>query len=249
MTVPISGSSRQEQPFCSRKAWNCFQLHCYQKEFWFLFHFKVYKKATQFPPSCCRCILLSVTRWPSGHGWAAHRCHRCWKGGGLWFTWGVFSRWGWLPWHSDRLRNMLQSSTITITSEQAEAVELKVFKTYTQHQKCSFSCGSNQKITEPCKFFTYVADGRALLLLLFSGPLFWETQPQGQFPALCKTHVSYTRSQRGSNLLCTRKGFMASLVHWEWCHIHGGCHISLRKCSLKSLSASFFMYDFFQIWL
>ena len=70
------GINSQEQPFCLRKAWNSFQLYCYQKEFWFIFYFKVYEKATQFLPSCCRCILLHVTQWPGGHGWAARRCCR-----------------------------------------------------------------------------------------------------------------------------------------------------------------------------
>jgi len=66
----------QEHPFCLRKPWNCFQLYHYQKEFWLIFYFKVYKKATQFLPSCCGCILFHVTQWPGGHGWAARRCSR-----------------------------------------------------------------------------------------------------------------------------------------------------------------------------
>lgn len=68
------GINSQEQPFCLRNAWNCFQLYCYQEEFWFIFYFKVYKKVTQFLPSCCGCILLHVSQRPSGHCWAVHRC-------------------------------------------------------------------------------------------------------------------------------------------------------------------------------
>lgn len=121
----------------------------------------------------------------------------------------------------------------TITSEQAEAVYLKVFKTIHSAPEMLIQSWQQPKITEPCTLFTYIADGRALFFPCFCLVDHYfgrhNSVLQGQFPALCKTRVSCTRGQSGSNLLCIRKGFMPSLVHREWCHIHGGCHISLGK--------------------
>lgn len=156
----------------------------------------------------------------------------------------MFSRWRWLPWHSERLRNTTEKYP-TITSEQTEAVYLKVFKTIHSAPKMLIQLWQQPKITEPCKFFTYIADGRALFFscFCFMDHYFGKPNSKDSF-LLYEILMSFTRSQSGSNLLCIRKGFMASLVHRQWCHIRGGCHISLGQCSLKFLSASFFVYDF-----
>lgn len=82
--------------------------------------------------------------------------------------------------------------------------------------------------------------------LFFSRPLFWKMEApcSKDIPALCKIHMSCTRGQSGPNLLCIRMEFTPSLIHQEWCHIHGGSSASLGECSLKFISASFSAYGF-----
>lgn len=110
-----------------------------------------------------------------------------------------------------------------------------------QHQKHLVSCSTTETSQKLVRW-------QSILLpsLLFRRPLFWKTQApcsKDSCYLLCP-RLSCTRGQSGPNCLCTRKDFVSCLMHWEQCQINGQCHISLGKCSLEFLSASFYTYDF-----